>query len=188
MIWSDGFVPFLFSKGGSGVQANCSLCDSEVTLSFFAGSVCSRFSAEACAILQALRWSRQHQQVCHFSFPLRFSLYPRHSVLLRLSFYLKLSGRNYLLFSPSLSCYNRSPDTPGNDAADELARRVALLFSSAIPCSLSPLTSRIHSCLFSDWRRTVSSKFFDTQVPSVTIEKLVLSRLRSNGHSLLLNS
>ena len=33
--------------------------------------------------------------------------------------------------------------------------------------SLSLLTSRIHSCLFSDWRRTVSSKFFDTQVPSL---------------------
>ena len=26
----------------------------------------SRFSAEACTILHALRWSRQHQQVCHF--------------------------------------------------------------------------------------------------------------------------
>ena len=56
---------------------------------------------------------------------------------------------------------------PGNDAADELARRGALLASSAIPCSLSPLTSRIHSRLFSDWRRTVSSKFFDTQVSSI---------------------
>ena len=51
---------------------------------------------------------------------------------------------------------------PGNDAADELARRGALLASSAIPCSLSPLISRIHSRLISDWRRTVSSKFFDT--------------------------
>ena len=47
---------------------------------------------------------------------------------------------------------------PGNDAADDLARRGALLAPSAIPCSLSPLTSR----LISDWRRTVSSKFFDT--------------------------
>ena len=32
---------------------------------------------------------------------------------------------------------------PGNDAADELARRGALLAPSAIPCSLSPLISRI---------------------------------------------
>ena len=85
---------------------------------------------------------------------------------------------------------------PGNDAADELARRGALLAPSAIPCSLSPLISRIHSRLFSDWRRTVSSKYFDTQVPSISTEKLVLSRharcvlsrLRCNGHSLLLGS
>ena len=82
----------------------------------------------------------------------------------------------------------------GNDAADELARRGVLLAPSAIPCSLSPLTYRIHSCLFSDWRRTVSSKFFDTQVPSISTEELVLprharcvlSRLRCNGHSLVL--
>ena len=60
---------------------------------------------------------------------------------------------------------------------------------------LSPLTSRIHSCLFSDWRRTVSSKFLDTQVPLISTKELVLprharcvlSRLRCNGHSLLLS-
>ena len=82
----------------------------------------------------------------------------------------------------------------GKDAADELARRGVLLAPSTIPCSLSPLIFRIHSCLFSDWRRTVSSKFFDTQVPSISTEELVLprharcvlSRFRCNGHSLLL--
>ena len=85
---------------------------------------------------------------------------------------------------------------PGNNTADELARWGALLAPSAIPCSLSPLISRIHSHLFSDWRRTVSSKYFDTQVPSISMEKLglprhaccVLSRLCCNGHSLLLGS
>ena len=51
---------------------------------------------------------------------------------------------------------------PGNDMADELARLGVLLVPSATPCSLSPLISRIHSRLFSDWRRTVSSKYFDT--------------------------
>ena len=83
---------------------------------------------------------------------------------------------------------------PGNDTADELARRGALLAPSAIPCSLSSLISRIHSCLISDWRRTISSKFFDTQVPSISTEELVLPhhvrcvlcRLGCNGHSLLL--
>ena len=68
-----------------------------------------------------------------------------------------------------------------------------LLAPSAIPCSLS-LISRIHSCLFSDWRRTVSSKYLDTQVSSISTEELalprdarcVLSCLCCNGHSLLL--
>ena len=57
---------------------------------------------------------------------------------------------------------------------------------SAIPCSLSPLISRIHSCLISDWRHTVSSKYFDTQVPSISTEELVLPRYRCNRYSLLL--
>ena len=56
--------------------------------------------------------------------------------------------------------------------------------------------SRFHSSLFSDWRRTVLSKFFDTQVPSISTQELVLSRharcvlsrLRCNGYSLLLCS
>ena len=85
---------------------------------------------------------------------------------------------------------------PGSNAADELTRRGALLVSSAIPCSLSPLIYRIHSCLFSDWRPTVSSKFLDTRVPLISTEEVVLprharcvlSRLRCNGHSLLLCS
>ena len=71
-----------------------------------------------------------------------------------LSFHLKLcgrSGRNCLLFPPVLSGYIGSPDTHfsrGNNTTDELARRGALLAPSAIPCSLSPLTFHIHSCLF----------------------------------------
>ena len=67
-----------------------------------------------------------------------------------------------------------------------------LLAPSASPCSLS---SCIHSRLFSDWRRTVSSNFFNTQIPSISIKELVLprharcvlSRLHYNEHSLLLN-
>ena len=78
--------------------------------------------------------------------------------------------------------------------ANELARRGALLAPSTIPCSLSTPISRIHSSLFLDWRRTVSSKFFDTKVPSISTEELVLphhagcvlSRLCCKGHSLLL--
>ena len=67
---------------------------------------------------------------------------------------------------------------------------------SAISCSLSPLTCCIHSSLFSDWSRTVSSKFLDSQVPSTSTEELLLpcharcalSRLHCNGHSPLFSS
>ena len=43
---------------------------------------------------------------------------------------------------------------------------------SAIPCSLSLLIPRIHIYFFSDWKRIASSKFFDTQVPSISFENL----------------
>ena len=85
---------------------------------------------------------------------------------------------------------------PGNDTADQLARRGTLLAPSTILCSLSFFISRIHSRLISDWRRTVSSKYLDTQVPSISTEELVLprharcvlSRLHCNGHSLFFGS
>ena len=34
VLWTDGSVPFRFGKGGSGVLASCSLCDTEATLFF----------------------------------------------------------------------------------------------------------------------------------------------------------
>ena len=66
-LWADGSVSFPFGKSSSGVLANCSLCGTEATLSISAGPAYSSFSAEAYAILHALCWSWQHQQVCHFS-------------------------------------------------------------------------------------------------------------------------
>ena len=69
VLWTDGSVPFPFGESGSGVLANCSLSGTKATLSFSASPACSSFLAEACAILQAFCWSRQHQHVCHFSSP-----------------------------------------------------------------------------------------------------------------------
>ena len=69
MIWYSGLTAlflFAFGKCRSGVLAICFLCGTEATLFFSAGPVCCSFSAEACTILHALCWSRQHQQACHF--------------------------------------------------------------------------------------------------------------------------
>ena len=151
-LWTDGSVRFPFWQGRLGVLTNCSLCGTEPTLSFSAGPVCSSFSAEACAIVHALCWSRQHQQVCHFYSLLLFSdsrsvlvtLFSPPSFLLPQTFWQELSSFSFcsirLQWVPGYSFL------PGNDAADELARRGVLHAPSAIPCSLSSLISRIHSC------------------------------------------
>ena len=112
------------------------------------GPVCSSFSAKACAILQALCWSGQHHEVCHFS---------SFSCTIKLQW---VPGYSFL---------------PGNDAA-ELTRLEALLVISAIPYNLSPLISRIHFRFSADRKRTVSSKVLDTQLPSVSTEEFVLPR------------
>ena len=203
VLWTDGSVSFPFGKGGSGVLANCSLCGTEATVSFSAGPVCSSFSlkpAPFCTLFAGLGSTIKSVIFLLFScLTLALSLPP--CPLLHLS---SLSQTLWQIWQElsTLSCSIRLQWVPGhsfllgNDTADELARWGALLAPSAIPCSLSPLTSRIHCRLFSDWRRTVSSKYFDTQVPSTSTEELVLpcharcvlSRLRCNGHSLLLGS
>ena len=122
--------------------------------------------------------------------------------LLRLSFYLKLcgrSGRNCLLSPSVLSEYNGSPDTLFYRGTTRLmswpnGKRYLRPPQFIVVSLLLSLVSTL--VFFSDWRHTVSSKFFDTQVPSISTEELVLprhshcvpSRLRCNGHSLLLGS
>ena len=81
----------------------------------------------------------------------------------------------------------------GNHAANKLARRGALLVSSTMPCKH---VSTLLFSLFSNWRYTASSKFFDIQVPLISTEErmfplhacCILSRHCRNGHSLLLSS
>ena len=202
MIWYSGqsaLLLFLLAKAAPAFLPTA-LRGTEASLSFSTGPVCSSFSAEVCAILQALCWSRQHQQVCHFS---SFFLLSDSNSVFSSDFPLvsnsvaDLAGTVFFLLRFHQATLGLGTFVlTGNDAAYELARRGALLAPSATLCSLSPLISRIHSCLFLDWRRTVSSKFFNTQIPSISTEELVLprharcvlSRLRCNGYTLLLSS
>ena len=116
------------------------------------GPICSSFSAQACVILHALCWSRQHQQVCHFSSLLLPS--DSRSVLSSSFFLSQTLLQIWQEMSPLSSCFIRlqwvpgHSFLPGNDAADELARRGAQHVLSAIPCSLFPLISCIQSSLF----------------------------------------
>ena len=63
-------------------------------------------------------------------------------------------------------------------------------------CPLQSFVVSFLFCLFLDWRHTVSSKLYNTEVSSIFIEELVisrhargaLSRFRCNGHSPLLSS
>ena len=88
------------------------------------------------------------------SFLLLLSLCFRHPVLSSIFPSISLADLAETVFFVFLSYQTteslRTLVSSGNDAADELARRGALLVPSAIPCGLSPLISRIHSYLFSD--------------------------------------
>ena len=148
VLWTDGSVPSL-GKGSSIVLANCFLCGTKSTLSFSAGPLCSSFSAEVCAILHALCWSRQYQQVCHFllsSYYLTLVLSSPPCPLLHLSSYLKLcgkSGMNCLLSPPVVSDYNGSSDT-------RFSRGTTRLMSWPDgECYLHPLQSLVVSLLLS---------------------------------------
>ena len=114
MIWCSGQTAvFLFLLAKAFLPTALSVA----TLSFSAGPVCSSFSAEACAILHALCWSGQHQQVCHFSSPPSF--FSSNCV----------ADLAKTVFSFRLQWVPRHLFLPGNDAADELRPPQSLVVS-----------------------------------------------------------
>ena len=132
-----------------------------------------------------------------FSSPsIRLSFCPHHPVFSLISLADLAETIFSLLRFYQTTMGSRTLVSPGEPRGWWAGQRGALLVPSAISCSLSPHISRIHTSLFSDYRHTVSSEFFDTQLPTISTEELVLprharcvlSRLRCNGHSLLLSS
>ena len=85
---------------------------------------------------------------------------------------------------------------PGNVNADLLAKAGASLPTDAIPCPLSTVIAKIRYLLYHNWRRHISHSYLNYQVPKVSSEELLLSRLicckffllRCHGHILLLFS
>ena len=155
-----GSVPFAFGKGGSGMLANCSLCGTKAILPFPQAqySQASPLKPSPFCTLFAGLGSTNKYATSLFFFYLTLVLSFSPSFLLPQSLYQIWQELSSLSSSSiRLQWVPRHSFLPGNDAADELARMGALLVPTAILCSLS----RIHSSLFSDWRRTVSSKFFD---------------------------
>ena len=114
VLWTEGFVPFPFGKGGSGVLANCSLCGTEASLSFLAGTVFPLKPAPFCTLFAGLGNTIKSAIFLLFFYYLTLVLSSPPCSLLHLSCYLKLcdrSGRNCPLSPPVLSGYNGSPDT-----------------------------------------------------------------------------
>ena len=196
VLWTDGSVSFPFGKGGSGVLANCSLCGTEATLFFSAGPVfplkpapfCTLFAGLGNTIKSAIFLLSDSRSVLAtmFSSPSFLLSQTLWQIWQELSFFSSCSIR--------LQWVLRHSFLPGNDAADELARWGALLAPSAIPCSRLPFISTL---VFSRTGGVLSLRSILThRVPSISSEELVLprharcvlSRLRCNGHSLLLGS
>ena len=92
-----------------------------------------KFSPQVCAILQAFRWSRQHQQFCRFSSPFRLSLCP----LLRLSSTsnsladLAATGFSFLLYNQA-TMDPRTLITPGERYSCHLQCLIVSLLSPLV--------------------------------------------------------
>ena len=131
MIWTEGSVRFRKKTGLCQLLTLGRWCHPFL----FGPPSAFKFFAKACAILRALRWSRQHQQDCHCSscqilsrpyYAFLFSVLPFVS-------HIDLSGRNYLFSNIRLQWVPGYSFLAGNDTGNEFSRWSALLQPSTVP-------------------------------------------------------
>ena len=179
VLWTDSSVPFPFDNGGSGVLANCSLCGTETTLFFQQVQYAQVFllkHAPLSNLFAGLGSFNKSATFLLFSY-LILVLSSSSCSLLCLSCYLNLSGRNCLLSPPVLSGCNGSLDTcffwetvqlmswpDGECYSCQLQFLVVFFLLSLVSTHNFSLTGGILS----------HQIFFDTQVPSIFTEELVL--------------
>ena len=205
MIWYSGktaLFPFLLAKAALAFLPTALSVALRPLFPFWQAQYVPVFPlkpAPFCMLFAGLGSTNKPATSLLFFFYVTLALSLSPGPLLHFSFLSQTLWKILQELSPLSSCsirlqwVPRHSFIPRNDTADGLARWGALLVPSAISSSLSPLISRNYSSLFSDWRHTVSPKFFDTQVPSISTEELVLpcharcvlSRLRCNGYSLV---
>ena len=167
-------LSFFILKKSFGVLDSRSLCGAETGLLFRKARSVRAFQFKLvpfCSLSPGLGSTNKSATSLSCSSHQTLALLLLRFPLVHSSFYLSFtgtSGRNYPFFRPLFyqnTISFRSHILPGNDMADELGRQGTLLQPSTIPCIylISPFTSTL---LFSsNWRPTVPSKFFDTQVP-----------------------
>ena len=184
--WTDGSVPDGLGQGGAGIYINCTKCVTATSLSFSTGLWATSYSAETFALLHALEWCISHSKTCNFecitffsdslsvlstlSTPLPYLTTKSQSNTQSLLNFLSQSKVVHLQWIPGHS------SLPGNYLADSLAKAGASLDPSSISVSLAPLISSQRLSLYTSWRRSVQSGFFQHQIPSVSPEELTLPR------------
>ena len=167
VIWTDNSVAFPFDEEGSTIFASCLLCGPEATFFYLArpmfqalllkhASFCKLFAGLGSASESAtslLLSDFRFVLSTLFSPPPSFSHSLAHlakTFFFHLPDYQATMGPRSLIFFLGMS-WQGMVHCPWHSLSQP----------STLPCSFSPFTCRIHSSFFPDWRRAVSTKFFD---------------------------